>query len=77
MIKNELIDTAIYGKVVVTEEYETEAEARAAGYAADAHAYLVNRFGAREVPAWKVLAKSIDNVRWRFAKVYENDRTVN
>lgn len=51
------VDTAIFGRVTVTEMFETEAEARAAGFYFDGHAFLVNDFGAVEVPPFKVLMR--------------------
>lgn len=51
------VDTAIFGRVTVTEMFDTESEARAAGYYFDGHAFLVNGFGGVEVPPFRVLKR--------------------
>ena len=56
----EYVETAIFGEVVISAEYATEAEARAAGYTFDVAAYARDRFGGIEPPRWKVLAKDTD-----------------
>ena len=47
----DLIETAIYGRVTISVIYESEAEARAAGYHSDAHV----KGGDWPYTAWKVL----------------------
>lgn len=56
----EYVETGIFGAVVISEVYATEAEARRAGYCYDAAAYRVNAFGAREPVPYKVLARWTD-----------------
>lgn len=56
----EYVETGVFGEVAISEEFATEAEARAAGYTFDAAAYARDIFGGIEPPAWKVLAKDTD-----------------
>lgn len=69
--------TAIFGEVEICGEYQDEAEARAAGYVFDAHAYRVNAFGSIEPVSWKVLARAESETEWAFIKTwkgsYEHD----
>lgn len=58
----EYVETGVFGEVAISEEYATEAEARAAGYTFDAAAYARDQFGGIEPPRWKVLAKDTDFV---------------
>jgi len=61
--------TAIFGRVEITEAFDSELEARAAGYYYDAHVYLINDFGGIEPVDYKVLAKSTGETTWQFAKI--------
>jgi len=54
------VQTAIFGEVEICGEYQDEAEARAAGYVFDAHAYRVNEFGGKEPVGYKVLVRNVD-----------------
>lgn len=58
----EYVETGVFGEVVISAEYATEAEARAAGYTFDAAAYARDIFGGIEPPSWKVLARDTDFV---------------
>lgn len=66
-------DTAIFGKVNISEVFEQELEAREAGYCYDAHAYLINVFGGMEPVSWKVLARASGRSEWEFCKVMNNE----
>jgi hypothetical protein len=69
----ETVDTAIFGRVRISEAYGTEAAARAAGYTYDAAVYRVNAFGSREPVPWKVLARWTDFTHKEYCAVEPRD----
>ena len=63
------VQTAIFGEVEICGEYQDEAEARAAGYVFDAHAYRVNVFGGIEPVSFLVLARAESETEWSYCLI--------
>ena len=66
--EGEIVRTAIFGEVALLEVYDSEAEARRAGYCYDAHI----AGGDWPYAGWKVLARSTDFVHREFCAARAN-----